>query len=208
MVAVSSLFAVVAHEAPQARAESGVLTRTNYDSVPVGSYDYSYWFAQVKSPSRIRYLADPVGQRGVVQRVDVLPGDSGVAMSASTPGERAEVMRSADYLSGFVDGQTIVMSWSVFIDSYFSSPSGEWNNFVQIHDGGGVGQSPWQLNLVGDEAELKLRIFGGGNWTASTQPEGSVSEWFSVGSLPKNKWNDFVSVVRFGCTGTDRKSVV
>jgi hypothetical protein len=62
-------------------------------------------------------------------------------------------------------------------------------------------QAPWQLNLVGDQADLKLRIFGGGNWTGSVQPAGSVSEWLSLGSLPKNQWNDFVAVVRFGCTG-------
>lgn len=192
--------AVIPLAAPVAYAQSGPITRSDYDSVPVGSDEYLYWYPQVKSPSRISYLADPVGQRGVVQRVDVEPGDNGVAMSASNVGERAEVMRNGD-LNGFMDGQTIVISWSVFVDSYFSSPLGQWNNFVQIHDGGGVGQSPWQLNLVGDQAELKMRIFGGGTWSASEQPAGSVSEWLSLGFLPKNQWNDFVSVVRFGCAG-------
>lgn len=188
-------------EAPSAHAQPVPLTRTDYDLLPWGSNDYRYWFAQVKSPSRITYLSDPVGQRGLVQRVDVQPGDNGVATGPENRGERAEVMQYGG-LGGFLDGQTIVMSWSVFIDSYFSSPQGLWNTFVQLHAGGGAAQSPWQLNLVGDQADLKMRIVGAvGDWSDSKQPTGTITEWMSWGSLPKNQWNDLLAEVRFGCTG-------
>jgi len=185
---------------PLARAESGPLTRSDYDSVAAGADEYSYWREQVKVPGRITYVNDPAGQRGIVQRVEVRPADNNVAVRNGNTGERAEVLKQGD-LGSFADGQTIVMSWSTFIDSGFASPPGGWNCFVQIHVTGGKAQSPWQLSLVGDEAELKLRLFGGGEWSDSEQPAGSVEEWFSLGMLPKNQWNDFVMEVRFDCTG-------
>lgn len=177
-------------------AVSGLLSRTNYRTVPVGALLDGYWSQpQAEAPDRVMYVNDPLGQRGTVQRIEVQAGDG------STGGERAEVHNQYK-LSNFQDGDTVVMAWGVMIDSAFASPPGQWNNFVQTHVTGGAAQSPWQMNLIGDQADLKLRIFGGGDWSASGQPAGSVAEWLSLGSLPKNQWNDFVAVVRFGCTGT------
>lgn len=175
------------------------VTRTAYDSVPALTSDYPYWNEQVKSSSRVLYESDPAGQRGVVQRIEVQSGDENVFGSGM--GERTEVTATG-VLGGFVDGQTIVMSWSTLIDVGFESPSGGWNNFVQIHPAGGGGQAVWQLNLVGADADLKMRLVGGGDWTGSTNPAGSVQEWLPLGPLPKNQWHDFVIEVRFGCTGS------
>lgn len=179
-------------------SDSGPLTRTDYASISAGSSSYEYWSEQAKAPNRVMYVADPSGQRGVVQRVEVRPGDNNVF--SSNTGERAEVVR-LNGLGGIVDGQTIVMSWSTFIDSGFASPSGGWNNFVQFHVAGAVGQSPWLLNLSGDDAELGMRLIGGGDWNTSKQPPGSAEQWISFGPLPKGQWSDFVIEVRFGCTG-------
>lgn len=197
MAGVTILFAV---SAPSAWAASGPLTHSNYKSVAAGSDSYAYWGEQAKSPDRVMYVPDPAGQRGMVQRFEVLPGDNHVFCS-NPMGERADVTRLSD-LGGFVDGQTIVMSWSMFIDSGFASPPGDWNNFVNFHVAGGAAQSPWQLNLTGDDAQLRMRLYGGGQWSDTKQPPGSVAEWFSLGLLPKGQWHDFVAEVRFGCTGT------
>lgn len=180
-------------------SDSGPLTRTEYDSIRPGSDTYTYWSEQVKAPNRVMYVADPSGERGVVQRVEVRPGDNNVF--SSNTGERAEVVRLSG-LGGIVDGETVVMSWSTFIDSGFASPLGGWNNFVQFHVAGGAGQSPWLLNLSGDGAELGIRLIGGGDWNTSKQPPGSAEQWLSLGALPKGQWSDFVIEVRFGCTGT------
>ena len=182
-----------------ARPDSGPLTRTDYDSITPGSDSYAYWSEQVKAPNRVVYVADPSGKRGVVQRAEVRPGDNNVF--SSNTGERAEVVRLSG-LGGIVDGQTVVMSWSTFIDSGFASPPGGWNNFVQFHVAGGAGQSPWQLNLSGDGAELRIRLIGGGDWNTSKQPPGSAEQWLSLGALPKGQWSDFVIEVRFGCSGS------
>jgi len=179
-------------------AAPGPLTRTNYNSVKALTNDYSYWKEQVKSSIRVLYENDPAGQRGVVQRIEVQPGDKNVFGSGI--GERAEVTAHGA-LGGFVDGQTIVMSWSTFLDAGFASPPGKWNNFVQIHVSGSKGYSPWQLDLVGDDADLAMRLFGGGDWNSSKVPADAVQEWLSLGPLPKNQWHDFMTEVRFGCTG-------
>lgn len=181
-----------------ARADPGPLTRTNYQSVAALTNDYAYWREQVKSSVRVLYENDPAGQRGVVQRVEVQPGDNNVF--GSQRGERAEVT-ARDGLGGFTDEQTVVMSWSTFIDSGFSSPETKWNNFVQIHSSGGSAFSPWELNLVGDEPELAMRLFGGGDWSSSQPPTVAVQEWLPLGPLSKNQWHDFVIEVRFSCTG-------
>lgn len=187
-----------------AEADSGPMTRTDYSSLQAGAYDYLYWHVQSKAPDRVTYVPDPTGEQRIVQHVELRPGDTNVSGS-SAGGERAEVMNMG-YLSGFVDGQTIVMSWSTYIDSDFASPPGGWNNFVQIH-AGGAGQSPWQLNLNGDDAELKMRLYGGGTWNGTTQPAGSIYEWFPLGWLAKNHWHDFVVEVKFGCTGAGSAKV-
>jgi hypothetical protein len=179
-------------------SNSGPLTRTDYNSVSAGSDNYEYWSEQAKAPNRVMYVADPAGERGVVQRVEVRPGDNNVF--SSNTGERAEVVRLSG-LGGIVDSQTIVMSWSTFIDSDFASPPGGWNNFVQFHVAGGAGQSPWLLNLSGDGAELGIRLIGGGDWNTTKQPPGSVEQWLSLGAQPKGQWSDFVIEVRFGCRG-------
>ena len=210
VVAVVSLaVGFVMRSSGSAAADSAPLTRTHYNSLDDGTEDYNYWQVQAKSANRVTYLADPIGQRGVVQRVTVQPGDTNV-FGSSSQGERAEV---ANYnsLSGFVDGQTIVLSWSTMIGFDFASPQGDWNNFVQTHVAGGPwcapetgrcgGQSPWELNLVGDNADLKMRLYGGGSWNDSEQLDVSVGEWFALGSLEKNRWYDFVIEVRYGCTG-------
>ncbi|WP_425563444.1 heparin lyase I family protein [Mycolicibacterium helvum] len=199
-MAVAALVAASVVDPASASAASAPLTRTDYDSIAAGAESYSYWAEQVKAPDRVSYVADPAGQRGIVQRIEVKPGDNYVFETGGS-GERAEVTRVGD-LGGFVDGQTIVMSWGLFIDSAFASPPGDWNNFVQLHVAGGSGQSPWQLNLVGDGANLKMRLFGGGQLNGADHPPGSTSEWFTLGSLPKQQWHDFVIEVRLGCTGT------
>jgi hypothetical protein len=183
---------------PPAWADAGPLTRTNYESVLALTNDYAFWKEQVKSSVRVLYENDPAGQRGVVQRIEVQPGDNNVF--GSQAGERAEVTAHGG-LGGFTDKQTVVMSWSTFIDSGFSSPETKWNNFVQIHSSGGLAFSPWELNLVGNKAELAMRLFGGGDWSSSQRPAGAVQEWLPLGSLSKNQWHDFVIEVRFGCTG-------
>lgn len=200
LVGMCAVAIVISVNAPSAAAASGPLTHSNYKSVALGTDTYAYWREQSKAPDRVTYVPDPAGQRGTVQRFEVLPGDTDV-FGSSAVGERAEVTRLSD-LGGFVDGQTIVMSWSVFIDSGFASPPGDWNNFVQTHVAGGNGQqSPWQLNLSGDDAQLRMRLYGGGQWSDGGQPRGSVAEWFSLGPLPKGQWHDFLAEVRFGCTG-------
>lgn len=186
--------------APSAWAAQTPMSHSNYGSLPMGADSYAYWREQAKTPDRVMYVPDPAGQRAIVQRIDVRPGDNDV-FGSSSKGERAEVTRASD-MGGFVDGQTIVMSWSVFIDSGFASPPGDWNNFVQTHVAGSAAQSPWQLNLTGDDAKLRMRLYGGGQWSKVDQPVGSVAEWFSLGALSKNQWHDFVAEVRFGCTAT------
>ncbi|WP_161976600.1 heparin lyase I family protein [Mycolicibacterium sp. CH28] len=167
--------------------------------MPADVDSYGYWAEQVKAPGRVEYVDDPLGSRGIVQRVEVQPGD--IDAVGSGKGERAEVTNSSD-LSGFVDGQTLVMSWGLMIDSTFASPPGTWNSFVQIHASGGGNQAPVSLRLAGDEGDLSLGLFGGGDWIPSGQPQGSVGEVFELGLLPKNQWHDFVLELRFGCTGT------
>lgn len=184
--------------APVTHAASNPLARTDYASIPALTNDYKFWKEQVKSSTRILYEGDPAGQRGVVQRIEVQPGDTNVYGSGD--GERAEVL-APGALGGFRDVQTLVMSWSTFIGADFESPPGKWNNFVQIHAAGGSNFSPWQLNLVGAKAELAMRLFGGGDWNPSKQPVDAVQEWLPLGELAKNRWNDFVIEVRFGCTG-------
>lgn len=196
-LAMALLVIVGAVEIPACWAAAGPLSGTNYKAVGATADSYDYWREQAKSAGRIRYVPDPARQRDVVQQFEVLPGDNNV-FGSSAKGERAEVTRTTD-LGGFVDGQTMVMSWSVFIDSDFASPSGDWNNFVQTHASGAGAQSPWQLNLRGDQAELRMRVYGGGQWSGTRQPVGSVAKWFSLGTLPKNEWHDFLVEVRFGC---------
>jgi hypothetical protein len=185
---------------PLAAASAGPITRSDYNALKDPGLGDPYWFVQAKALDRVAYIPDPLGQRGRVQRVDLRPGDNGIY--GSTAGERAEVIGPQE-LRGFVDGQTIVMSWSTLIDSSFASPPGTWNNFVQIHvgEGGGIAQSPWQLNLRGDDAQLRMRVYGGGRWGEPNQPQGSVPEWFDFGPLAKNVWHDFVAEIRFGCNG-------
>ncbi|AKK26195.1 hypothetical protein AB431_05245 [Mycobacterium sp. EPa45] len=168
--------------------------------MPPGVENYDYWGEQVEAPDRVRYVDDPTDQRGIVQRIEVRPGDNSAV--GSSAGERAEVINTGD-LGGFQDGQTIVMSWGLMIDSNFASPPGTWNSFVQIHAGGpGSNQSPLSLHLAGDQADLSLKLFGGGDWNPSTQPDDAVWEMFDLGQLPKDRWHDFVMEVRFGCTGS------
>lgn len=173
----------------------GLLSRTNYRAVPVGSLLDGYWNKHVNAPDQIRYVEDPLGERGTVQRVEVRPGD------LLSGGERADVLNQSK-LGGFRDGDTVVMSWGLMIDSAFASPPGTWNSFADIHTSGGGAQSPLHLSLAGDQANLLLQIFGAKEWSSSKQPNGSVYEKFDLGPLPKNRWHDFVVAVRFGCTGT------
>ncbi len=84
-----------------------------------------------------------------VQRIEVLPGDGSTAPKG---GERAQV-HSPGKLGVFQDGDAIVMSWGLMIDSTFASPPGTWNAFVGIHAGGGGNQGPWKLSLAGDQAD-------------------------------------------------------
>ncbi|BBZ79566.1 hypothetical protein MANY_49030 [Mycolicibacterium anyangense] len=175
------------------------LTHTAYKTLLAGVDSYAYWTDQVKTPDRVQYVDDPMHQRGIVQRVEVQPGDNGVAGSNS--GERAEVINSSD-LGGFQDGDTLVMSWGLLIDSAFASPPGTWNGFVQIHASGGGNQAPLSLRLGSDDADLVLGLFGGGDWTPWGQPDGTVAETIDLGALAKDQWHDFVMAVHFGCTGT------
>jgi len=176
-------------------AVSGLLSRTNYRSVPVGANSDGYWNHHVSAPDRVQYVQDPLGQRGTVQRIEVRPGD------ASSGGERAHVLNTSK-LGGFQDGETIVMSWGLMIDSNFASPSGTWNSFALIHADGGGNQAVLNLALAGDQADLVLALVGGGDWIPEGQPTGTVLEYFNLGPLPKNQWHDFGLAVRFGCTGS------
>lgn len=199
ILAVVSASWLLALNPAHSLAASGPLTSTNYDSVPPDSLIYRYWDEQVKSTGRVRYVKDPTGQRGTVQRIEVKSGDTNV-FGSSTRNERAEVISTSD-LGGFVDGQTIVISWGVFFDSSFTSPANGWSIFSQIHAAGGGNSPPWSLNLAGDKTDLQMGLFGGGNWLKSGQPDGSVKQRFALGQLPKELWHDFVLEVRFGCTG-------
>lgn len=175
-------------------AVSGVLSRTNYQSLVAGADGYGYWGEQAAAPDRIQYVADTAGQRGIVQRIELQPGDK------SGAGERAEVINPAG-LGGFQDGQTIVMSWGLLIDSTFASPPGAWNYFVQIHADGGGNQAPLYLALAGDQADLVLGMVGGGNWIPEGQPANTVRHSLDLGPISKNRWHDFVMKTQFGCAG-------
>jgi hypothetical protein len=142
------------------------------------------------------YVDDPLGQRGTVQRFEVQPGDGSTAPKG---GERAHV-HNPGKLGGFQDGDTIVMSWGLMIDSAFASPPGTWNSFVAIHDGGGA-QAPLHLSLAGDQADLVLALVGGGEWIPEGQPADTILENFDLGPLIKNRWHDFGMEVRFSCKG-------
>lgn len=74
------------------------------------------------------------------------------------------------------------------------SPPGQWNNFVQTHVTGGAAQSPWQMNLIGDQADLKLRILAVVIGARLASQQAPFLSGLSLGSLPKNQWNDFVAV--------------
>jgi hypothetical protein len=181
------------------------VSNTNYDSVSPGSSSYRYWHEQAKSSGRVQYVPDPVGQRGIVQLIEVKAGDTNV-FGSSNRNERAEVTGASD-LGGFVDGQTVVMSLGVFIDSSFSSPPQGWNIISQIHAAGSGNRPPWNLNISGDQADLQMGLFGGGTWLQSGQPEGSIGQGFPLGQLSKNQWHDFVVEVRFGCGGDGHAAV-
>ena len=112
---------------------------------PAFTNDYSYWSEQVKSSTRVLYESDPAGQRGVVQRIEVQSGDTNVFGSGT--GERAEVTAHA-VLGGFMDGQTMVLSWSTLIDSGFESPR-EVEQLRANPRCRWCSTSPWQLNLAG-----------------------------------------------------------
>ena len=195
VLASTALVGISTVDPASAWAASGPLSQTNYLSVPAGADSYKYWGEQVREPGRVEYVSDPAGKRGIVQRVEVQPGD------VIGHGERAEVLNTHD-LGGFKDGQTLVMSWGLMIDSTFESPPSDWNSFVQIHADGGGNQPPVSLNLAGDQADLVLGLVGGGDWISEAQPRDAVSETFNLGRLPKNQWHDFVLELRFGCTGT------
>lgn len=184
---------------PSAWAAAGPVSQTDYGSISPGSNSYRYWDEQVKSSTRVQYVEDPTGQRGIVQRIQVKAGDTNV-FGSSSRNERAEVT-SAGNLSGFVDGQTVVMSWGVFIDPSFSSPPKGWNIISQIHAAGSGNRPPWNLNISGDQADLQMGLFGGGTWIPKGQPDRSAEQTFSLGPLAKNQWHDFVLDVRFGCAG-------
>ncbi len=199
----TALAAVSLVTTPEAAAAAGPVAHTSYNSMGVGWNPDTYWRVQAKEPDRVGYVPDPLGQRGIVQHIEVRPGDANVFGSTSKA-ERASVIRvgaKQGDLGGFLNGQTVVMSWSTMIDSSFTSPPRDWNIFADFHASGGKIGSPWQLSLSGDEAKLRLRLYGGGQWVDGGQPAGSEFEFFTLGTVTKNKWHDFVTEVKFDCTG-------
>lgn len=179
------------------------LWRTRYDTVANGSSTYVDWDEATKDPSRIMYVYDPLGQRGIVQRVELYPGDNNVLGSGE--GERAQVLPrsgASGYLTGFRDGDQVIMSWSIMLPTDFASPDGGFNNDKSTHASGGGNQSPFQSNIMTDAANWAVRIYGGGTWLSWGQPAGSVGEWFQLGTLSKNQWHDIVLEMRYGSTGS------
>lgn len=197
-VLVTTLALLWVARAPESWASSGPISGTDYNSTLLGAGSDPYWRHQAKEQERVAYVPDPLGKRGVVQQIAVLPGDTDV-FGSSSKGERAEV--TADFLGGFKEGQNLVMSWSTLIAPDFASPPGGWNGFVQVHAAGGGNQAPVALSLEGDEAVLKMYLVGGGQWTKNGQPRGSVEASFDLGHLSKNRWHDFALELRFGCAG-------
>jgi hypothetical protein len=197
-IVITALAILCSVKAPASWASSGPISQTDYDSTLLGAGSDPYWSHQAKEQERVTYVPDPSGKRGVVQQFAVLPGDTNV-FGSSSKGERAEV--TADVLGGFKDGQVLVMSWSTLIASDFASPPGGWSSFVQIRGAGGGNQPPVALNLEGDEAVLKMYLYGGGKWIKNGQPQGAVEASFDLGPLSKNRWHDFVLELRFDCAG-------
>ncbi|MCV7227532.1 heparin lyase I family protein [Mycolicibacterium komossense] len=200
------LASLSAMNAPFAWAASPPVTQTNYDSVSPGSSDYDYWVEQVKASGRVRYVPDPEGQRGIVQRIEVKSGDTQV-YGSGMDAERAEVTQRTGDLGGFVDGQSIVISFGVLLDPSFSSPENNWNIFSQIHAAGGGNRPPFSLSFSGDQPEVLMALEGGGQWQKSGQPDGSVRSRFQLGSLSKGEWHDFVVELQFGCNGDGHVTV-
>ncbi len=201
----------------------------NFSERPIAFSDYAkedFWLSdpdthinsgkQLAGPDRVTYVTDPLNQRGVVQKVVVQPGDNlgriaeylqslGIAdFGREWQSGTGEVCMSKNFkrMGTFTDGDTVVVSFGVSVDSNFSSPNGDWNNFVSIHSGGAVRVSPFSLHLVGDTPRLKVKVIGGGDFRKSLEDEPpTVFEWVDLGVFPKNEWQDFIAEVHLSSAG-------
>lgn len=166
---------------------------TNYASLAPNTDNYGFWGGeQVAVSTRIMYPNDPLGQRGVIQRVECYPTDTNVVGSGS--GQRAEVASGG---IGFDQGGTYIVSWSTLFPADFYSSDGAWNFFTQIHASGGGNQATHAM-IARNSNDLYCRLYGGGVWVNGSQPTGSVSVTRSLGSLLKGQWCDYVMHIRFG----------
>lgn len=187
-------------------ASSEPMSQTDYGSVFPDSYFYEYWEAQVKQSDRVRYVRDPAGQRGIVQRIEVKSGDTQVYGSGATA-ERAEVAAKTGDLSRFVNGESVVISFGVRVDPSFASAPESWNIFSQVHASGGGNRPPFALSISGDEPSVQMALEGGGRWEKAGQPDDTVKSRFELGPLPKGEWHDIVVALQFGCEGDGQATV-
>lgn len=130
-------------------AVSGVLSRTNYQSLVSGADSYGYWGEQAAAPDRIQ----------VRRRYRRPAGDRPAHRTPTWRQVRCWRAGRSDQPSGswrLQDGQTIVMSWGLLIDSTFASPPGAWNYFVQIHADGAVTRRRC-IALAGDLGRSRSR---------------------------------------------------
>lgn len=205
-VAIGALLALPTVGVRFAWASAEPMSQTDYGSLFPDSYVYEYWEAQAKKSDRIRYVRDPAGQRGIVQRIEIKSGDTQVYGSGARA-ERAEVAAKTGGLSHFVNGDSVVISFGVRVDPAFVSAPESWNIFSQVHASGGGNIPPFALSISGEEPSVQMALEGGGSWEETGQPEGTVKSRFELGPLPKGEWHDIIVALQFGCEGDGQATV-
>ena len=150
--------------------------------------NFSQWTngVQAKDASRIRIDSSLTRQGRYAGRFEVRSGDNNVAGSGS--GERSEVLVTTSLTDGY-EGREAYWAWSTYFPQTFDSPSGGWNAFTQFHHSGSTGQVNVHF-AVNDKTRIGLRVLGG-------DPSSPVRKDFTLASLERGRWYDFVLHVKW-----------
>ena len=169
-------------------AQSTVAWRADLES---GNLSQWGWVHE-KESGRVSTVESPVRQGRYAARFEVRSGDNNVAGSGT--GERAEVLDPGGTNSDASEGREAYWAWSTYFPSDFDAPMGQWNVFTQFHHSGSTGQSNIHFD-VRDLSTIGLRVMGG-NANSPTRRD------FTLASLTRGKWYDFVFHVRWASDNT------
>jgi hypothetical protein len=150
--------------------------------------NFSQWTngVQAKDPSRVSINSNMTRQGRYAARFEVRSGDNNVAGSGS--GERSEVLVTTSLTDGY-EGREAYWAWSTYFPETFDSPGGGWNAFTQFHHSGSTGQVNVHF-AVNDKTRIGLRVLGG-------DPSSPVRKDFTLASLERGRWYDFVFHVKW-----------